>query len=384
MKERINSVDLLRGIVMVVMALDHVRDYFTHPAMDPTNLATTTPWLFFTRWITHFCAPTFVFLAGTGAYLQLARGKSKKELSWFLFTRGIWLMVLEMTLVRFGWTFDFNYSVIVFQVIWALGGSMIVLALLVHLPLRLTGVFGIVMIITHNFSDTVKVDWSHPFGFLWAILHTGDVLSPQKGLMILPFYPLIPWIGVMAAGYVFGYFYTHERTWRENRMMILGIGMCILFIVLRSWNVYGDAAAWAPQQDIAHSLISFFNVTKYPPSLLFLLMTLGPAIIILSRAERWTMWIDRVMITFGRVPMFYYLLHIPLIHALSMVLELNRSGNASFLTGMVFFNTFPDDYGYSLWIVYLVWALVIIVLYPLCRWYENVKMSSRNKILSYL
>ena len=384
MRERIRSVDFVRGLVMVIMALDHVRDFFHYPHMNPTDMSSTTPELFFTRWITHFCAPVFVFLAGTGAFLQTLRGKPTRELSWFLATRGVWLIVLELTLVRTGWTFrPVEYSFIVGQVIWALGCSMIFLSILVYLPTRLIAAFGLIMIFSHNLFDGIKADWSSPLGFLWPIFHSGEMLTPAENVRILPLYPLIPWIGVMATGYAFGTLFSLERAVREKRMMIMGLSAVVLFIVLRSINMYGDASHWQAQRDSVTTVLSFFNCTKYPPSLDYLLMTLGPALILLSRAEAWSGRLSDAFITFGRVPMFYYLMHIPLIHGLSVLFAYLRYGHVDFMFGVPFLNTYPDDFGYSLGIVYAVWLGCVLVLYPACRWYAQVKMKSKNPILSY-
>lgn len=385
-RERLNSIDLLRGIVMMIMAIDHTRDFFLAPGLNPTNLATTTPELFFTRWITHFCAPVFVFLAGTGAFLSTTRGKTPKELSWFLFTRGVWLIILEFTLVRSGWLFtltDFHF--LVGQVIWAIGWSMIVLAALVFLPLRAIGIFGIAMIVLHNAFDGIRVDWSHPLGWLWALLHTGNTLTPMPGLTFMPYYPLIPWIGVMAAGYAFGSFYTKPAALREKQLRYVGLGMIAAFILLRAINIYGDPKEWSLQHSWVFNIIAFLNCTKYPPSLLYLLMTLGPAILFLSFAEKIKGRLTNIPIIFGRVPMFYYLLHVPLIHGLAVALELWRTGNANWMMEGNMFNLPPPaDYGYPLWFMYLVWMLVLALLYPLCAWYAGYKQRSKSVLLSYV
>ncbi len=349
MKERLNSIDFVRGLVMVIMALDHVRDYFSHPGMNPTDMDTTTPALFFTRWITHFCAPVFVFLAGTGAYLQIIRGTSKSDLSTFLVSRGIWLIILELTLVRSAWTFTpFEVSMLFVQVIWALGWSMIVLAALLHLP------------------------------------HTGDALTPVQGIRFVPFYPLIPWLGVMAVGYAFGSLYARERSERIKIMNLLGLVLFIAFIVIRTLNVYGDPEPWSVQRDPSITILSFLNCTKYPPSLAYLLMTLGPAILLLSAAEKWSGALMEKITVFGRVPMFYYLLHIPLIHGLSIGIELMRGYDASLLIGNVFSRSFPPEFGFDLPIVYAFWIAIVLILYPLCVWYAALKKRSTNPLLRYL
>ena len=329
---RIDSIDLLRGIVMVIMMLDHTRD-FVHSGsflFDPTDLTKTTAAVFLTRWITHYCAPVFVFLAGTGAYLQYARGKSKRELSRFLITRGLWLIVLEFTVVRFGFYFHLDYRFLgVLQVIWVLGVSMIVLAVLIHLPLRVIAGFGIVMIALHNLLDRLKVQgWDGPGNpvpgigaKLWMIAHEPFHGFPVAGFpspIVFVIYPLIPWIGVMAAGYAFGAIYQKDSVWRRRFLLLNGSAMIALFIVLRAFDVYGDPAKWSQQKNVLFTVLSFVNTTKYPPSLLFLLMTLGPAIITLAWFESARMRttgsqsifnkLRQALVTFGRVPLFFYIL----------------------------------------------------------------------------
>ena len=298
---RIDSIDLLRGIVMVIMMLDHTRDFVHRYALqgyDPTDLAHTSVKLFLTRWITHFCAPVFVFLAGTGAYLQVARGKSKRELSRFLLTRGLWLIVLEFTIVRLGVTFSLDYRFLgVMQVIWVIGVSMIALAGLIHLPLRVVAGFGILMIAAHNLLDRFHVQgWQGPnspvpglSAKLFIILH-----QPYEAFPIIRFpspvvfvlYPLIPWIGVMAVGYAFGRLYQMDVARRRRLLLIIGSAGTVLFLILRAVNHYGDPSHWSRQNAPAFTVLSFLNTTKYPPSFLFLVMTLGPAVLALSWFER--------------------------------------------------------------------------------------------------
>lgn len=392
-RPRLNSVDAVRGIVMVIMALDHVRDFFhvyakTFDPLDPSKTWTT---LFFTRWITHFCAPTFVFLAGTGAFLSTRRGKTKKELSMFLLTRGLWLILLELTLVRFGWFFNFDYHFIFVQVIWAIGWGMIVLAGLVFLPVRVIAAFGLAMIFLHNALDGLR---SQDFGalrWLWVVLHETNVLFPREGSLLLIAYPLVPWVGVMAAGYAFGEILTLERERRRRTLLGIGLTAVVLFVSLRALNVYGDPLRWAVQERGAwYTFLSFLNTQKYPPSLLFLLMTLGPSIIALALFDRGREpgALLRPFVTFGRVPLFYYLLHVPLMHLVAVVFAYSKYGRAEWL----FLNwpppgrpqLEPQGYGYDLWVVYAVWLGVVAALYPLCRWFAAVKSRRRDAWLSYL
>jgi uncharacterized membrane protein len=392
-RPRLNSVDAVRGIVMVIMALDHVRDFFhvyakTFDPLDPSKTWTT---LFFTRWITHFCAPTFVFLAGTGAFLSTRRGKTKKELSMFLLTRGLWLLLLELTLVRFGWFFNFDYHFIFVQVIWAIGWGMIVLAGLVFLPVRVIAAFGLVMILLHNALDGLRSQEFGALRWLWVVLHETNVLFPREGSLLLIAYPLVPWVGVMAAGYAFGEILTLERERRRRLLFGIGLTAIALFVALRALNVYGDPLHWAVQERGAwYTFLSFLNTQKYPPSLLFLLMTLGPSIIALALFDhvREPGTLLRPFVTFGRVPLFYYLLHVPLMHLIAVVFAYVKYGHAEW-----FFLNWPppgqlqlepQGYGYDLWVVYAVWLGVVVALYPLCRWFAAVKSRRRDAWLSYL
>jgi uncharacterized membrane protein len=384
---RLDSVDLLRGIVMVIMALDHVRDFFHHDALlfDPTDLSKTNAALFLTRWMTHFCAPVFVFLAGTGAFLSTRRGKSRKELSIFLLTRGLWLVLLELTIVRLGWTFNLDYTFNLGQVIWAIGWSMVVLSILIYLPLWAITAFGLLMIAVHNAFDPFRAQSAGVLSGVWATLHTGEITETYGGIKFIPMYPLIPWIGVMAVGYAFGQIFTLEREKRSSVLLYLGLGLTLLFILIRATNLYGDPRPWAVQGNVLWTLFSFINCQKYPPSLLFLLMTLGPAIASLSLFERINLKPSRLVqpfIVFGRVPLFYYILHLFVIHGLAVVFALIKYGSGiseAFKTGRP-----PEDYGYNLGVVYLVWIAVVVALYPVCRWFANVKRRRKDAWLSYI
>ncbi len=385
---RLDSIDLLRGLVMVIMALDHVRDYFTDVrAFDVTDPAKTTVALFLTRWVTHFCAPVFVFLAGTGAFLSGARGKSKGELAWFLLTRGLWLIVLELTVVRFGWTFNLDYHQFGGAVIWAIGWSMVVLAGLVFLPTPVVTIFGVTMVAVHNLFDWVRPEDLGSLGWLWAILHVNRVLQPFPGVSFAVAYPLVPWIGVMAAGYGFGTLLLGEPRPRRRRLLVLGAALTLTFVGMRALNNYGDPRPWSRQSDALFTLFSFLNCTKYPPSLLYLLMTLGPAIAALALFDRAPGPAGRFFVTFGRVPLFFYLLHIPLIHAALVAFDFIRYGWSPF-SAEAFYSvnpaTLPKGYGYSLPVVYLIWFGVVLLLYPVCRWFADVKRRRREGWLSYL
>ena len=379
---RLESIDVVRGFIMILMALDHVRDFFGNSGLNPTDPATTTAPLFFTRWITHFCAPVFFLLTGTGAYLSL-RKKSKSELSGFLFTRGLWLIFLEVTVVRcLGWEFNFDYHLLILMVLWALGWAMIVLSVLVYLPAWAVTTFGIVMIASHNLFDSVGSS-----SVIWSILHVQAPVFSNPSHMILIGYPLIPWVGVTAAGYGLGQIYSWPSERRRQFLLPLGAGLSAAFVVLRAVNIYGDPSRWATQKSTAATMLSFLNTTKYPPSLLYLLMTLGPALLFLWAVDGGTpLWL-RPALVFGKVPMFYYLLHIPLIHLLAMATCYARYGHVHWMFESARFPNFPitkpPDWGYSLPIIYLVWIIVVVTLYPLCRWFAGVRQRRRDFWLSY-
>lgn len=392
-RPRLDSVDFVRGVVMVVMALDHVRDFFHvyAKAFDPLDPSKTWTALFFTRWATHFCAPTFVFLAGTGAFLSTRRGKTKPELARFLLTRGLWLVLLELTLVRLGWFFNFDYSVMLAQVIWAIGWSLVVLAGLVFLPTRVIAAVGLALVFLHNLFDGVSSSSLGSFRWLWVLLHEQNLLMPWPGYAVFVAYPLVPWVGVMAVGYAFGSLLTLERGRRQHTLLLVGGAAVVLFVLLRALNVYGDPAPWAAQARGAwYTFLSFLNTQKYPPSLLFLLMTLGPSIIAVALFDRegGPGRLARPFVVFGRVPLFYYLLHVPLTHLVAVVFAYVKYGRAEWL----FLNwpppgapqLEPPGYGYDLWVVYLVWLGVVAALYPLCRWFAAVKRRRRDAWLSYL
>jgi uncharacterized membrane protein len=386
---------------MVIMMLDHTRDFIHNAAaqFDPMDLSRTNVALFFTRWITHFCAPVFVFLAGTGAYLQLARGKSKSELSRFLVTRGIWLIVLEVTLVRLGVTFSFDVRMLAFlQVIWVIGVSMIVLGALIYLPVKVVGAFGLAMIALHNLFDGFRVaSWHGPdspvpsFGAkLWMLLHQAFEPFPIVGFpspVVIVIYPLVPWIGVMAAGYAFGRLYDFDAQRRRRLLLIIGGTATALFVILRAIDVYGDPLQYSTQKNTLFTFLSFLNTTKYPPSLLFLLMTLGPSILVLAVFEkgRGGGWLREFFVTFGRVPLFFYLLQWPTAHLISLLLHLAFGKPTAWLfqTPIDWIDGLPPK-GFNLGVVYLCWIGGVLLLYPLCKWFAGVKQRRKDWWLSYL
>jgi len=378
---RIESVDTLRGVVMILMALDHTRD-FLGTAVGPTDLTQTTTALFFTRWITHFCAPVFFLLTGVGAHLSLRR-KSTSQLSRFLFTRGLWLIFLELTLFRcLGFQFNFDYHVTLLNVLWALGWAMIALAVMVYIPLPATAAIGIIMIAGHNLLDSIQS--SSP---VWSILHSPNFIlnTPQHFVFIA--YPLIPWVGVTAVGYSLGQVYAWLPGQRKTFLLRTGLALTAAFVILRIANIYGDPARWGTQKSTIFTMLSFLNTTKYPPSLLFLLMTLGPALALLWAVDGNTPRLLRPALIFGKVPMFYFLLHIPLIHLIAVVVCYARYGHMHWMfespTVSEFPITRPPGWGLSLPLVYVVWIGVVLALYPLCKWFAALRQRRTNRWLSY-
>jgi uncharacterized membrane protein len=379
---RLESVDLLRGLVMVLMALDHVRDHLHLGAFfnDPTDLTRTTAATFMTRWVTHFCAPVFVFLAGTGAFLSGARGRPKADLSRFLLTRGLWLVLLEVTVVNAEWLMGWSLSNLFGQVIWALGWSMVVLAALVRLPLPAIAAFGWGMIALHDLTNGVKSASFGPLGWLWSVLHVQEPIAWAGGSFGI-IYPLVPWIGVMAAGYAFGAWLLRPEAERRRPVLGLGLAFTAAFVLLRATNLYGDPRPWAPQQDAVFTVLSFLNCGKYPPSLLFLLMTLGPSLALMWAVDRGVPRLLRWIVVFGRVPLFYYVVHLALIDLVTVGFAIGVYGPR---VGEVFAKGPPRDWGFGLPVVYAAWIAVVIALYPICRWYAAVKARSRSWWLSYL
>lgn len=388
---RILSLDLLRGVVMVIMALDHIRDFIYHGAFfnDPTNLATTTPALFFTRWITHFCAPVFVFLAGTAAYLYGLRQGDKRKTARFLWTRGLWLIFAEVVIVHLAVTFDLHFSFNILQVIWAIGFSMVCLAGILYLPKKALLATGLLIVTCHNLLDGIRFQGHSPAEIVWYLLHQQQLLVVAPDVVVLIAYPVLPWIGVMTLGYAFGLLYAPgvEVAKRKALLWKMGLGAVGLFVVLRTFNMYGDPSPWAPQNSLAFSVVSFFNTTKYPPSLVYLLMTLGPALLFLWWSEGRALRPQGFFSTIGRVPFFYYLLHFFVAHLIGLagVLYAGRPWTDSIMSGEHFLKPRLLDYGYSLPVTYAAWALVVAIMYPLCRWYDRYKRSNRDKWwLSYL
>ncbi|NJO02367.1 MAG: DUF1624 domain-containing protein [Bacteroidia bacterium] len=377
---RITSLDFIRGLVMILMALDHTRDYFYQGTffVDPLDLSTTTPWLYATRWITHLCAPTFVFLAGTSAFLYGARQTRLAALSRFLWTRGLWLIFLELTIITFGWWFDVQYRLFLIQVIWAIGWSMLLMSRIIYLPLSWIRLLGLVIVFGHNLLDPIHFE-ATGLRWLWAFLHQADFLMWGEHAFMTR-YPLIPWLGLMMLGYSLGSLYTAEvdANYRRRTLLRLGLAALVLFVILRGANIYGDPNPWTLQASGLKSLMSFLNVEKYPPSLQYALVTLGIALLGLAASEKVSLrgWAAPAII-FGRVPLFFYLLHIYLIHTLALgaVVLAGYPAETMIITPATFMSKAPlmAKFGYSLGITYSVWLLVLVILFPLCRMYMRYK-----------
>ena len=399
-KARIDSVDLLRGLIMVVMMLDHTRDFVHRDAFafDPADVSRTFPALFFTRWITHFCAPLFVFLAGTAVSFQETRGRSKAGLSKFLMARGLWLIAIELVVLRPLILFNFHYAELLcfMQVIWVIGCSMIVLAAAIHLPLRWNIALSLAVIALHNLLDGVRVTTFNGPGTpvpglwesVWYVLHRPGPIFPLgfPGPTVFVLYPLIPWPAVMSAGYAFGSLYRTDAIARRRALLLLGSAMVLGFVILRLTNLYGDPVAWTTQFGAAKAVLSFLAVTKYPPSLLYLMMTVGPGILFLAFAERHTSSaFARVLVTFGRVPLFFYLLQWVTAHVLAIAAEWIAGKPIAYLFTNFLLTPPPSSgIGFGLPIVYALWIFGVILIYPLCVWFAGVKARRRDWWLSYM
>ena len=387
-QKRVESVDLLRGLIMVIMALDHTRDYF-HWAFNagPLNAATTTSALYFTRWITHFCAPTFVFLSGLSAWLQGQR-KTKKELSKFLITRGLWLIIFDFTVMTFLLTADIHYTFFILSTLWALGMSMIVLGLVIWLPFRAILLIGLLIVLGHNLIDFAERN-RNDFPLWWNLLHRLGVKPLWDGHLLLTLYPFLSWAGLMLLGYCCGRLFTDfGQAERKKILLWLGISALLLFFVLRFINVYGDPSRWSRQVDTIRTIFTFMNVQKYPPSLLFLCATIGPGLIFLSLVKNTRTKLAQVFSVYGRVPFFYFVVHFFILHIASVLVYLSRGHSLAEgiagAPGLLMKFAIPGE-GFSLKVVYLVWITTVIIMYPLCKWYDRYKRNHKEKWwLSYL
>jgi uncharacterized membrane protein len=389
-RQRIRSIDLLRGIIMIIMALDHVRDFFHQPAMitDPLNLATTTPPIFFTRVITHFCAPVFVFLSGLSAYLVGLR-KTKAELSSFLIKRGIWLIFVEIAIMSLVLTFNPKYNFILLGVIWAIGWSMIILGLLIRGSYTLVLVTGLIIFFGHNILDFISLPQDTVSFVLWRTLLTspGTLLPIGGNHFFLLGYAILPWTAIMLLGYSTGKLYEKDfdPVRRKKILLQIGSGLIILFLLLRLSNLYGDPDKWSTQSTTVYSILSFFRVTKYPVSLQYACMTLGPALIFLALSENWNGRVARFATVYGSVPFFYYVVHFFLIHIVCMIVFFATGHTmAQAVDPNSIFVFRPVNFGFPLWAVYVFWMSIVLMLYYPCRWYSKYKRKHHYWWLSYL
>ena len=381
-RNRIESIDLLRGIVMIIMALDHVRDYFHYDAFlySPTDLNKTDVFLFFTRFITHYCAPVFVFLAGISAHMYGSK-RTRRKLSFYLLKRGLWLVFAELFIITLGWTFNPSYPVFHLQVIWVIGISMIILSAIIYMKSLYILVAAVLLIAAHNLLDNVHVPGNGIATFLWSFLHEpADFVAGRFHIFVR--YPVLPWIGIMALGYYFGRLYHPEYDAVKRKKILLnsGVGAIAIFVILRSFNFYGDAAQWSIQKNTVFSILSFFNVTKYPPSFLYALITLGPAMIFLSLAEKPLNTVTEKVAVFGRVPFFYYVIHLYLIHLFAIIGTIisGYHWSAMILSDRVNRVAELKGSGFNLAIVYLVWIAIILLLYPCCKWFDRYKRNNQS------
>nr|WP_067059725.1 heparan-alpha-glucosaminide N-acetyltransferase domain-containing protein [Mucilaginibacter sp. L294] len=389
-KQRVQSIDILRGVIMLIMAIDHTREYFHTGAItsDPTNLATTTPILFFTRWITHFCAPTFVFLSGLSAYLAGTR-RTKGELSGFLIKRGLWLVFVEVAIITLALSLNPLYNGIALQVIWAIGVSMILLGLLVRLPARAIGLIGVLIIVGHDLLNNIQLAPNGTEDVLMKLLFTarGTLFFLDKTHVVFALYAVIPWTGVMLLGYAFGGLYQAKYKPADRKIMLVyaSLLLFLVFMALRLVNAYGDPAPWSAQKNGMFTFMSFLNVSKYPPSLMYTLLTLSVALLILALTEKSAGKLAGFFKVYGSVPFFYYVCHFYLIRVLTVIVFFLQGFKTSqIVTPNAPFLFAPPGFGFSIGIVYLIWLGIILSLYYPCKWFSGYKKTHKQWWLSYL
>jgi len=385
MKTRIHSIDIVRGLIMVIMTLDHSRDFLHYPGHPPLNMQTTTVILFFTRWITHFCAPTFVFLSGTSAFLAGQR-RTKKELSLFLLKRGVWLILSDLLIISLLFTFDLEYHIFVLEVLSAIGFGMILLSLLIRAPIRVIAAIALIIVFGHNILDYVQLPQEGPGAtiitmFLSAV---GATIPLSATRSIVELYAVIPWTGALLMGYVFGTLYRTGADGEKRRRVLLSSGIAFtgLFIVLRLINHYGDPSPWSIQRNTVHTILSFLNATKQPPSLIFLSMTIGPVMILLSIAEKISNRMTAFFEVYGNTPYFYFIIHLCLLRVINILLILvegipMRSDGSPLVWQ-------APGFGFPLWVAYLFWIAVVALLYYPCKWYGKYKRAHQQWWLSYV
>ncbi len=386
--KRIESVDFVRGLVMIIMALDHTRDFMHIDSLtqDPLNLDTTTPLLFFTRWITHFCAPVFVFLSGTSAFLSVRNQADIIKSRKFLISRGIWLIILEFTVVNFALWYDLHFRILLFQVIAAIGFGFVVLSFLIKLPATVTGIIGLVIIFGHNFLSGIRFEDNSIIKLVLSPLINFNLYQVTPRFTFAIAYPFVPWFGIMLTGFAAGSLF--ELSAGKRKKIFLGIGCfaLMIFALLRYSNLYGDQSPWSVQKSNLLTFLSFINVSKYPPSLLFSLLTLGVMFLVFYISDGMKNRFTEIVNVFGRVPFFYFLIHLYLIHSLMIVIMFLQGYHWEDLSFAPFqYGRAGPGSGIQLWIIYLIWSGVIIILFPLCKWYGNYKFANKkNKWLRYL
>ena len=388
--KRIASIDLLRGVIMIIMALDHTRDFFHDQALitNPLDPLTTTPALFFTRWITHLCAPAFVFLSGMSAWLQGQR-KTKKELGLFLVTRGLWLIIVDLLIMSLLLTADIHYGLLVLETLWSIGAGMVILGLLIRLPFPVLLSIGLIIVFGHNLIDYLEADREGKVPVWWNLLHRVAVVpvTDERSLLIL--YPFLPWTGLMLLGYCCGRLFTDmEERKRSWLLLSLGIGLLAFFILLRYSNLYGDPSKWVEQPTNWQTLFSFMNVQKYPPSLLFLCATIGPSLIFLALVKKTSSRLSKIISVYGQVPLFYFIVHFAILHVAQIIVYLSNGHSVAEgmmgVPGPPFKFANPGE-GFSLGVVYVIWLAIVLLMYPLCKKYSWYKLQNKNKWwLSYL
>ncbi|GLU50593.1 DUF1624 domain-containing protein [Dyadobacter frigoris] len=380
--KRVDTIDFTRGLVMIIMALDHVRDlmHTTALSQNPVDLTTTTAGIFLTRWITHLCAPTFVFLSGTSAFISLKNNADISVGRKFLVSRGLWLILLEFTIINFALWADIQFRMLVFQVIAAIGVGLIILSFLLKLSSRIIGMIGLIIILGHNLLGNITFKENPVLRVIWSFLFRLDVLPVTQNFTFAILYPIIPWLGIMLAGYGCGQIFLLENKRRRRTLFFIGIGLLAFFTMLRFTNFYGDPSPWSVQKNAVFTFLSFINISKYPPSLLYSAITLGFAFLFLALADGVKNGFTRFISVYGKVPLFYYLLHWYLIHSLMFGLMFLQGFTWKDLPfGPFMFGRPVDGSGVELPYVYLIWAFVVLSLYPLCRWYVRYKAEHREK-----
>ncbi|HKO79940.1 MAG TPA: heparan-alpha-glucosaminide N-acetyltransferase domain-containing protein [Chitinophagaceae bacterium] len=379
--KRIYSIDFMRGLVMIIMTLDHVRDlmHTTAISQSPTDLSTTTPALFFTRWITHLCAPAFVFLSGVSAFISMHDKKDSKSTRKFLLTRGLWLLVMEFTLVNFGIWFDIHFNVFMFEVIAAIGFGFIVLSFLLNIKPQTIGIIGLAIIFLHNLAPLVPAAETSLFKKISMPFFAPAAFPLGNDRLFIVGYPPIPWLGILLAGFATGKFFFLEGPKRKSLFAKIGLAAIALFIVTRMPNIYGDTSAWSQQKNTLYTLMSFINVTKYPPSLDFILLFLGFMFLIISAAEGVKNKFTDIAGVYGKTPLFYFILHWYVIHPLMFVIAFLQGFKSSDLVFGTNLGRPKAGSGVELGLIYLIWISVIILFYPLCKWYGNYKIKHKEK-----